>query len=330
MSEFGAEYPNYLFYQTFKDKGHAFELFLVLVPNYVFAPLCWVFNSVLIYITYKNKHLHASINFLLAILALCDFCYKLNDIPSFVVITSGRNFIPLLTCFYCQVIPLYGLLGVFLFTAIIALDRTILLLFPLRHRRLNVKWYTLFYASASFLYITWIVSKAYMFARAHSDWPVVCTMEDTFLNEVGEFISYLGILELIIAVVLYMIILVGFQCCVGQSYNGQDRRLLKSLSVIFFIIIFVYALNIIVRLVLPVFHLDPITYRLTTIILGLPINIDVTAGPVVLYIFSTEYRRAIQDFCSDVLAKIRGQKRTIQVQSSLVLQNPFMQTQTAV
>lgn len=78
------------------------------------------------------RHLHASINFLLAILALCDFCYKLNDIPSFVVITSGRNFIPLLTCFYCQVIPLYGLLGVFLFTPIIALDRTILLLFPLR------------------------------------------------------------------------------------------------------------------------------------------------------------------------------------------------------
>ncbi|KAI1699976.1 serpentine type 7TM GPCR chemoreceptor srsx domain-containing protein [Ditylenchus destructor] len=244
----------------------------------------------------------------------------MNDFPSFFVILSGKNFIPLLSCFWYQLIPLYGMLGMFEFTAVIALDRVFLLLFPLCHRKLKVKWYIISISTICFIYTTWLVSKSYAFSARHPDWPAVCTMEDTFMNEIGELYSYQGIALYAIAVVLYVIIVFGFMCSVCQrtGYDGQDRRLMKSLSVIFFIIIFVYILNLCIRMfILPLLHLDPITYRLTTIILGLPVNIEVAANPVVLYIFSTEYRLAIQNFCNSVFATFGLQQR-IKVQSTLV------------
>ncbi|KAI1727901.1 serpentine type 7TM GPCR chemoreceptor srsx domain-containing protein [Ditylenchus destructor] len=124
-------YPHPLFFETYKQRGHVFEFFAVLIPNYIPAPFCFLFNFNLIYITYKNRHMHNPINILLAILCLSNAIYKMNDVPSFVNIVTATNFVPLLNCFYYQFIPLYGLLSMYQYTCVIAVDRTLLLIFPL-------------------------------------------------------------------------------------------------------------------------------------------------------------------------------------------------------
>lgn len=75
--------------------------------------------------------MHNPINILLAILCLSNAIYKMNDVPSFVNIVTATNFVPLLNCFYYQFIPLYGLLSMYQYTCVIAVDRTLLLIFPL-------------------------------------------------------------------------------------------------------------------------------------------------------------------------------------------------------
>uniref|UniRef100_A0A183BSA9 G_PROTEIN_RECEP_F1_2 domain-containing protein n=1 Tax=Globodera pallida TaxID=36090 RepID=A0A183BSA9_GLOPA len=68
-----------------------------------------VFNAALLYTIKRDKNLRGTCAILLAIGAVCDFCFLLAFSVAFSVALSGRNVISNFGCYFVQFLPVFGL-----------------------------------------------------------------------------------------------------------------------------------------------------------------------------------------------------------------------------
>uniref|UniRef100_A0A915DUN4 G-protein coupled receptors family 1 profile domain-containing protein n=1 Tax=Ditylenchus dipsaci TaxID=166011 RepID=A0A915DUN4_9BILA len=106
-------------------------LMLVIYVIRVIIPTIGIFTNIaLIIVTYRNKSLRTTCNILIALGATANLFYDLGYIVSPILFATGIKFIPASSCFYFQLLSIYGVCSSAFFLLTVGLDRLVCIIAP--------------------------------------------------------------------------------------------------------------------------------------------------------------------------------------------------------
>uniref|UniRef100_A0A183C2Y2 G_PROTEIN_RECEP_F1_2 domain-containing protein n=1 Tax=Globodera pallida TaxID=36090 RepID=A0A183C2Y2_GLOPA len=103
-------------------------------------------NSILVFVTYKTKTLNSTCNWLIAANSACIALYSLTYFVQFGIVLLRPSGIPLWQCCLLIPVPLFFLCCQYILLPLIALDRLIGVIFPLKQMGSRYKRHYMFFA----------------------------------------------------------------------------------------------------------------------------------------------------------------------------------------
>ncbi|KAI1703143.1 serpentine type 7TM GPCR chemoreceptor srsx domain-containing protein [Ditylenchus destructor] len=264
-------------------------------------------NTGLVYVIYKNRSLHTSCSFLMALNAVCNMLYELSFVINAVVSAGltpqGFQVIPLRSCLYLQIVPTFSTNSSVMLLFFIGTDRLLHAIFPVPfhgHRRL-MAYYLIFVCGFCGTYAAYIV---YGCVRASSnvlESYVTCGINDLYIRDIGDTIIIYNMVLSLASVLCYICVWIVLKKRKRQGsgtiFVGDNaaQRVFKSLSVAMFLAFFGWFLYSAYSIALKYFL--QLTFVQTWCIgaaLSQLMALESASYAPVLYIFSKEYRRAFR------------------------------------
>uniref|UniRef100_A0A914I253 G-protein coupled receptors family 1 profile domain-containing protein n=1 Tax=Globodera rostochiensis TaxID=31243 RepID=A0A914I253_GLORO len=257
-----------------------------------------VFNAALLYTIKRDKNLRGTCAILLAIGAVCDFCFLLAFSVPFAVALSGRNVISNFDCYFVQFLPVFGLYSSVWIVLFVGFDRLFCVLFPLRYTLFEKK---LFIYMTPMLTITFGYSTVVVMAASHwtlfiyPDWPVICTHNDMFSFGMSSTLLRNGLVINGISFSCYVLVgLALIRCWRKNPSSMAKHRIFKSLAAIMTLVVGSYFAICAVRL-LTVSVTDPFfLLHISPSISALLTCTAASSNAPLLFAFSSEYRLAFR------------------------------------
>uniref|UniRef100_A0A915DR75 G-protein coupled receptors family 1 profile domain-containing protein n=1 Tax=Ditylenchus dipsaci TaxID=166011 RepID=A0A915DR75_9BILA len=273
------------------------EDFLMLIAIswvlYASAMLAAFLNLALVYITYKNRSLHKTYNILLAASAVTGIAHELGFNTTIFLLSKGQILTELLTCFYAQSYAVFGVTFSYTSLLVIAIDRLISVLLPVWHRKLGGFVY-IFVLSliVSGLFSIYMFAFAYIYARNHPKFMVVCMHSAVFIGYVGPFQFQSCLTFSIMTIFCYALIWILLRTKKSGDVKST-RRIFKSLVVILIVVFCGWTLNSIIELTCR-YYTNTATQRFFVTRIGaLLINLTSGSDLIILYFCSTDYKIVI-------------------------------------
>ncbi|KAI1701184.1 serpentine type 7TM GPCR chemoreceptor srsx domain-containing protein [Ditylenchus destructor] len=257
-----------------------------------------VFNTSLTIVTIRTKSLHGPTNILIGINSLCLATYELSFIFSWFIAVTGRNLIPLMTCFYWLAVPAsmkYMTLTLMLF---VGLDRLICIQLPTWH---NNRFYNVYFAAIigfCLLIAIWSMAISYKVAITIPDMEVQCTVSDVSQKWASDAVFMCALILNAFSIVVYIIFGIVFMRAAKKNKTADfqyTQSIFKSLLLIMVADFLGWGSNSIVQFlkgVLNASNLLAIEKWCVLNINGCILALATAAEAPILYICSKEYRKA--------------------------------------
>ncbi|KAL3091993.1 hypothetical protein niasHS_005943 [Heterodera schachtii] len=280
-----------LFYYTYKNAGLSGGL----VTMALLIALCAVsgncMNLFLVYLTIKHKSLHGCSHLLLALNSFFEFLHQSGHYIFLFTIFSGRNFIPYFASAVFQLQSIFGY-NAAIFTMIgTAVDRLLSVLVPDFRNKIEGPAYFAIHTVLSCVPGIYLAVRVLQYAIENPTEPVTGQLSDT-CTPVNLIYNY-NMLVCIITFILYVTIaLLVWQKITTQTENSV--RLFRSLVAICGLLVGSYFFNTVIRMIVAN-RVDAVQLWYINVAGGVLVNIGAAANTPILFMFSKEYRRLIQD-----------------------------------
>ena len=262
-----------------------------------------VLNSFVVYCIVRHKSLRgSSTNYLLALHCACELLHQTAPLTFGAVALSGLNFIPYQTSMYFQMPAIFGIHSALIAIPAIAVDRLALILLPIRHKNLRLKYYIPIHVGVSTLFGVYATYNAYSNMPAFRDRLVTGHFNDVFVGTMGDLFFHAALVLNGLAILCYLLVGVAVYASQRASQstvqqNQASNRIFKSLLAIMLVVLVGYTNNTILRtFVFPLFpslnefHL----WFLSFFLIDMVVNLAAAANMPILYTFSTEHRTVFQ------------------------------------
>ena len=261
-------------------------------------------NSLIGLIVYKTPNMRKPINYLITNMAMSDLLFPLFTIPPLISVNDDwliSGPLGLALCKLCLYLPFvsYSVSGQS--HILIAVDRFVAVVFPLRSPLIGRKWFPLIITA------TWIVALTLhtpmlVNGKVFYDDGMFCGY---FLEEAWPSVVASTYITIVLLVILYSIILIKLklQAPPGeQSTNVEKQRKRRNKNVlrmaigIFLAFLFCYVPHTTARLILTLnFSVwFSCSFRLFTIFASLMFIANCAVNPFICLIFSSNYRQGLR------------------------------------
>ena len=261
-------------------------------------------NSLIGLIVYKTPNMRKPINYLITNMAMSDLLFPLFTIPPLLSVNDDwliSGPLGLALCKLCLYLPFvsYSVSGQS--HILIAVDRFVAVVFPLRSPLIGRKWFPLIITA------TWIVAMTLhtpmlVNGKVFYDDGMFCGY---FLEEAWPSVVASTYITIVLLVILYSIILIKLklQAPPGeQSTNVEKQRKRRNKNVlrmvigIFLAFLFCYVPHTTARLILTLnFSVwFSCSFRLFTIFASLMFIANCAVNPFICLIFSSNYRQGLR------------------------------------
>ncbi|KAL3102412.1 hypothetical protein niasHS_000257 [Heterodera schachtii] len=277
-----ANLDNISFYLSFKDVNPNWPLISISFVNGTIAIFGIIFNLSIIWITVQTKSFRGTANYPLA---LCSFFELLHQPGHFLLLYtafSGQNLIEYRLASKIEFIPIFGMGGITPTMFFTGIDRLIVIIFNEMHSKFKIRLYLGSMTFASVLY-------AYQFI-----------FNMTFF--------YIFLATCIIY--LFVGIVIKFKSAGLHSSETINHRVFRSLCCILTMNVGGYLITMLYGGLIKPSISSPITAWFWLIISAMPLNFGGASNGPILYLTSTEYRRAFQTEFPFVFKRISNQNRT--------------------
>ncbi|CAD5227358.1 unnamed protein product [Bursaphelenchus xylophilus] len=281
-------------YNKYKNAGAQPRLFAPAVCMFGIMLIGYVFNTLVIVATLKNKKLQGSCNYFIAFGCFADiFHTSAHWIYVYTTVVTGENFIPFDKCLWFQSVPQHFLTVSVVMTLCVGIDRLVSVTFPVfygRQERNHILAGGIAFAFSCSSYF-YVISIKTAFSRHGKD-PVLCIIVGSLggraMIDWFNFVVLFSMCDLAI----YSAVWVILRFKAGTSEDS--KKAFRSLFAVMITVAFGWLANAFVQAVIvPAFipieyHYDFMAY------FGIPVNLASSCGFVTLYIFSAEYRRTFR------------------------------------
>uniref|UniRef100_A0A914GR19 G-protein coupled receptors family 1 profile domain-containing protein n=1 Tax=Globodera rostochiensis TaxID=31243 RepID=A0A914GR19_GLORO len=293
------------FYEVYKNSGFYPELVLFGTLRFMLAIACIGFNVALLFVTIRSKRLRGRCNILIGFDAVCSIATFSTNIPPFFIVASGTNFIPISNCFWIQILPAIGinlLLGAMLSVGI---DRLLSVAAPVWSAMANPKIYLFVLICSCFAYASYAVWLLFLT-------NVLQTSDrDLYVGSVGRQLFYNAMIFTGLTLFCYLAIwaLIRIRKFTNNEIKPEadyTRRLFNSLASIVLLVSVGYFLNAIFLILLPTFGLNNVQSVFASYLLHLATDLTGALNAPLLYLLSTEYRKAFDELFGRAVFVWRG------------------------
>uniref|UniRef100_A0A1I8C0X4 G_PROTEIN_RECEP_F1_2 domain-containing protein n=1 Tax=Meloidogyne hapla TaxID=6305 RepID=A0A1I8C0X4_MELHA len=118
-------------YDIFANYGPSFVLITFVGIRWFISVVGTIFNLLLFWITFTDKSLNSSCNYLIAMDALFTAIYQTSNSISLYIVLTGINFINLDICFYLMIYSILSITMSLCLTFFIGFDRLLSVVFPI-------------------------------------------------------------------------------------------------------------------------------------------------------------------------------------------------------
>uniref|UniRef100_A0A914IAM5 G-protein coupled receptors family 1 profile domain-containing protein n=1 Tax=Globodera rostochiensis TaxID=31243 RepID=A0A914IAM5_GLORO len=262
------------------------------------AVLMILSNSILVFVTYKTKALNSTCNWLIAANSACIALYSLTYFVQFGIVLLRPSGIPLWQCCLLVPVPLFFLCCQYVLFPLIALDRLIGAIFPLKQMGNRYKHRYMFFALvASTSFGLFIVAASVNKSIIHfSENLVFCMTSDPAPAYFANCSWALNITSAILYLALWVRIKL-LSSCVSQKTKFNDavtRKVLFSLMVICLVEMCGWVSNWTLKLVLNQFDVTALTQWYVLSYFGFVMELTLALNAPILYALSSEYRKAFR------------------------------------
>ncbi|KAH7719655.1 Protein SRSX-30, partial [Aphelenchoides avenae] len=210
-------------------------------------------NLSVVYGTWKNKSLHGTCNYLLALACFFDAMHMLTLFFLSYVMFTATNFVPFRLCVIVQSVPILGIACGIILTFFVAFDRVFSVVFPMQHRSLNVPTYLSVLVVICLAYSAWFLYVVHSFAiHAPAETQVPCAIVDAMPQYVGDYFFMTVIVMCVLTVACY--VTVGLILKLKAGANESTRKIFKSLVVISGVVVVGWMVNAVMRVALSALH----------------------------------------------------------------------------
>ncbi|KAE9553688.1 hypothetical protein FO519_003136 [Halicephalobus sp. NKZ332] len=281
------------FYDTYKDYSIITPAIPVVSLLMVIDTIGIIANFLVIIITVHSKKLRSTTNFLLAMQCFSDSLHVLAHYYLAYAIYSGKNFDTLHTCFRVMIGPLIGLnfgMGLVFF---IAVDRLVILLFPIKHQQLNKLLYLGSIVTICTACNVCILYIGYLNAEEHKDNMVICLISNGLYETPIIIWSIMTASFVFGSFSIYIII----RICIHHKVdsNSSTKKLYKPLFITCILMTSSWILISTSLVLCAVFQLSEELSLLIPLHVGITINIACGSNFFVLTRYSKEYRSATRE-----------------------------------
>uniref|UniRef100_A0A914H7R8 G-protein coupled receptors family 1 profile domain-containing protein n=1 Tax=Globodera rostochiensis TaxID=31243 RepID=A0A914H7R8_GLORO len=286
--------PENLFYNDLQLQNggkHSATLILsAVLLNCVGIP-GFLMNLSVVYVTIKNRTLHGSANFLLALTSLFEMGHEAGHLLFLWLALSGQNFIPYGLCVRIMALSLFCIGGIFASMLCTGVDRILCVLQPNVHGRLNLGIYLTVHCLFCLALGSYILMSLWNCANLYPSYPVTGYLSDLIIGQCAPIYTYSSLVTNLATILLY--ILVGLSIWCKSTFS--QFRLFRSLVVIIVANIGGYLyVSIMHGFVLPNMQLSNLNYWYINIFDGILLNISSACNAFVLFCLSKDYRAAYQ------------------------------------
>ncbi|KAI3412026.1 hypothetical protein GPALN_002078 [Globodera pallida] len=262
------------------------------------AVLMILSNSILVFVTYKTKALNSTCNWLMAANSACIALYSLTYFVQFGIVLLRPSGIPLWQCCLIIPVPLFFLCCQYILFPLIALDRLIGVIFPLKQMDGRYKRRYMFFALiASTSFGLFIVAASVNNSIINfSENLVYCLTLEPAPSYFATCSWALNITSAILYLALWVRVKL-LSSCVSQKTKLNDavtQKVLFSLMVIFLAEMCGWASYWTVKLVLNQFDVTALTQWYVLSYISYAMQLTLALNAPILYALSTDYRKAFQ------------------------------------
>ncbi|KAL3096845.1 hypothetical protein niasHT_022279 [Heterodera trifolii] len=255
-------------------------------------------NATLVFVTLKAKNLNSICYWLIGANSACIAIYSFTYFVQFGIVLISPSGIPLWLCCLLVSVPLFFLCCQYVLFPLIALDRLIGAVFPLKQMGFGYKRrYMLFALFASTSFGTIIVALAVNASIVNfSEKLVLCMTYDPVPSYFADFSWMLNICSIVLYLALWFRVKMMSSSASGAMRSNEtiNRKVLFSLMAIFLVETFGWVFNLSVRLLLVKFGVTESTKFFVMSYAGYLTQFSLALNGPILYATSTEYRTAFR------------------------------------
>ncbi|KAI6184887.1 G-PROTEIN-RECEP-F1-2 domain-containing protein [Aphelenchoides bicaudatus] len=222
--KFVAKYEKQPFYDIFP----MLSVLLLLSAFGIFGNVNIVWASI------RKKNLRSHCNIMIAAAAFSDVFHQMSHFILGYHIFSAHTFIPLVRCFWLQIVSVFWMdFGTFIVLSI-GLDRLFSVLFPISYKTMRSKIYLPFMLFVPSAFAVFMTLQNYYSVMKYANVKVICLIVETNYAEAKiQFLNIMACLNFGIIIVYSAIWIVI------KLRNGTiDKKIMRSLSVIVCLILF--------------------------------------------------------------------------------------------
>uniref|UniRef100_A0A914IAF5 G-protein coupled receptors family 1 profile domain-containing protein n=1 Tax=Globodera rostochiensis TaxID=31243 RepID=A0A914IAF5_GLORO len=259
------------------------------------AVLMILSNSILVFVTYKTKALNSTCNWLIAANSACIALYSLTYFVQFGIVLLRPSGIPLWQCCLLVPVPLFFLCCQYVLFPLIALDRLIGAIFPLKQMGNRYKRRYMFFALvASTSFGLFIVAASVNNSIINfSENLVFCLTLEPAPTYFATCSWALNTSSAILYLALWVRIKL-LSSCVSQINDAVTQKVLFSLTVICLVEMCGWASYWTVKLVLNQFDVIDVTQWYVLSYISYAMQLTLALNAPILYALSNDYRTAFQ------------------------------------
>ncbi|KAL7080259.1 hypothetical protein ACQ4LE_000749 [Meloidogyne hapla] len=289
---------NKVIYDNYNNSGFSFDLFFPALCYIIISLVGMTFNSSVCYITLKYRKRYAAIKsksaILIALNSFFEILHQSGHFLFFVVISSGKNFIPYRVAIIFCMHSVVGFYSILFMYGSLAFDRLLGVMFPIFYYNTKQRNYIILHIAALIICNIFILYKIIKSIITYPECPVTGLFNDiiaviTYDQPISLLIPYIIVLPVVI---IYLIIgvLVRFKSDLG---NETMKKLYRSIFIIIFTNFAGYLIGPFLNLLIfPHFNLKPITYWFIFLYIPMLLNISSASNGPILFVNSEDYRNA--------------------------------------
>ncbi|KAL3075660.1 hypothetical protein niasHS_012490 [Heterodera schachtii] len=218
-----------------------------------FAFLMFFSNGLLVFVSFKAKNLNSTCNWLITANSTCIAIYSFTFFVQFGIVFLSPSGIPLWQCCLFVSVPLFFMCCQFVLFPLIAFDRLIGTIFPLKQRNIRYKRrYMLFAFFASTSFGTFVVASAFNKSLINfSENLVLCMTSDLAPPYFTNCSWVLNVCSIVLYMALWFRVkMMSSSDSEERSNETANRKILFSLIAIFLVETFGWVFNLSVKLLL--------------------------------------------------------------------------------
>ncbi|KAL3076081.1 hypothetical protein niasHT_034145 [Heterodera trifolii] len=289
---------NNTLYLLYRNVYPCWPLIISAIAINLVAIFGMVANFGVIWTTFRTKSLHGTANVLLALCSFFELLHQHGHFLFLYVALSGHNFIPLSLAIKICAISLFAVSGISLIMAFTGVDRLLCVIMPTFPRTVKKIPYL---GTIIFVCVCISSHNLLLVFESTSEMPLLMvtgTIGDLLIGYGGQNISSIMFVCNAFTIIVYVI--VGFLIRKKSASNNSNaekfnRRIFRSLFIIILINVSGYYIcSAYYMFIVPnLFHEDPIKcWTITMFVAILTVNVSAASNGPVLYVTSTEYRKA--------------------------------------